>query len=104
VQGPGAEVKMRALEPTCAEPASPVRYRRVISVRRKEARRDALHTGPRQSRENMKQVSVRSIFGSSTHHPCLSKFGGRSRHPRHAWMETFSRSRSGCGPETQWAP
>ena len=68
------------LEPACAEPASPVRYRRVISARSKEARGGALHRSPRQSRENMKQVSVRSIFGSSTHHPCLSTLGGRSRH------------------------
>ncbi len=31
--------------------------------------------GPRQSRENMKQVSVRPIFGSSTHHPCPIELG-----------------------------
>jgi hypothetical protein len=48
MQGPGAEV-----EDGCsgagmrAEPASPVRYRLVISVRSKEARRNALQKEPR---------------------------------------------------------
>ena len=75
----------------------------IDELSRRGARRlggGALHRSPRQSRENMKQVSVRSIFGSSTHHPCLSTLGGRSRHI-HAmrwmgWGRPFSRGRSGC--------
>ena len=72
----------------------------IDELSRRGARRlggGALHRSPRQSRENMKQVSVRSIFGSSTHHPCLSTLGGRSRHI-HAmrWMG-WGRLSAGAG-------